>query len=83
MDAVIEAIRPSVLLPDRDSRLLETTGNREIVALEKLSMLVAKTSIDLVDQWKSEFMALAFSIQHSSRGGWCRLSAQNTFPQTP
>ena len=53
IDAVIETIRPSVLLPDRDSRLIETKGNREIFALEKLSMLVARTDVSLVDQWRS------------------------------
>ena len=35
INAVIETIRPSVLLPDRDSRLIETKGSREIFALEK------------------------------------------------
>ena len=64
MDVVIETIRPSVLLPDRDSRIIESKGNREILALEKLSMLVAKIDVDLIDQWKSDYMALAhpFSI---------------------
>ena len=28
IDVLIETIRPSVLLPDRDSRLIETKGNR-------------------------------------------------------
>ena len=60
LDALIETIRPSVLIPDRDSRIIEPTGDREIFALQKLSMLVAKTSVDLVDQWRTEFMALAF-----------------------
>ena len=35
INAVIETIRPSVLLPDRDSRLIEPKENREIIALEK------------------------------------------------
>ena len=34
INAVIETIRPSVLLPDRNSRLVETKENREILDLE-------------------------------------------------
>ena len=60
MNAWFETRRPSVLFPDRDSRIIEPTGDRDIFALHKLSMLVAKTSVDLVDQWRTEFMALAF-----------------------
>ena len=60
MDAIIETLRPSVLLPDRDSSLIEPRDNREILALEKLSMLVARTDVSLVDQWKSEYTGLAF-----------------------
>ena len=60
IDFLIETIRPSVLLSDRDSRFIETKGKREIFALDKSSMLVAKTDVDLVDQWRSEYMALAF-----------------------
>ncbi len=37
MDAVIETLRPSVLLPDRDGNLIEPRDNREILALDKLS----------------------------------------------
>ena len=57
---LVETIRPSVLLPDRDSRYIETKGNRETFALEKLSMLVAKTDVALVDNWRSEYLPLAF-----------------------
>ena len=57
---LVETIRPSVLLLDRDSRYIETRGNREIFALEKLAMLVAKTDVALVDNWRSEYLPLAF-----------------------
>ena len=48
---MIETIRPSVLLPDRDSRFIETKGSRDSLALQKLSMLAVKTEVGLVDQW--------------------------------
>ena len=60
MDVVIETIRPSVLLQDRDGRITESKGDREILAVRKLSMLVAKTDVALVDQWRSECVALAY-----------------------
>ena len=60
INAMIETIRPSVLLPDRDSRLIKTKGSREILALQKLSMLAVRTDVDLVDQWRSEYIPLAF-----------------------
>ena len=34
--AVIESVQPSILQPDRDNRLIETKGNREILALDKI-----------------------------------------------
>ena len=57
---LVETIRPSILLPDRDSRYIEKRGDREIGALQKLSLLTAKTEIALVDNWCSEYVPLAF-----------------------
>ncbi len=58
--ATVERIRLSILLPDRDCRIIESRGDREILALERLSMLVARTDVELIDQWNPEYMPLAF-----------------------
>ena len=65
MDVILETVRPSIVLADRDSRILERKEECEIMALEQLAakrvpVLRARTSVDLVDQWRWDYVPLAY-----------------------
>ena len=83
MNTVIEALRPSILLPDRDSRLIERKENREILAFEKLSMLAAKTDVELIDQWNSDYLALAYPFTITRTVGGADFKCTKRFRRHP
>ena len=60
MSAVLSEDRPSLLFTDRESKILEGKKSQELLALDKLSLLVAKTDITFVDQWRTEYVPLVF-----------------------
>ena len=67
LSVILEQLRPSVVLGDSDSALIEDPSRREPLALQQLalasgstSLLRAQTGVDLVDQWNWNFLQLAF-----------------------